>query len=159
MLRAQSVADFPNRSVGIFVIVELVGAVQCRAVELDVTVDMMPVRMGRNNELMLSLGELHRKLIPQFRCFLRCDLTRLEGLDQQIGNNIFLRLARPSGDGGVYLLTDGKFLPSGISIALIGFHQQTIPRLVWIFIVIQAVFEYLRDAFSLAGVSGFDFCY
>ena len=108
---------------------------------------------------MLSLGELHRKLIPQFRCFLRCDLTRLEGLDQQIGNNIFLRLARPSGDGGVYLLTDGKFLPSGISIALIGFHQQTIPRLVWIFIVIQAVFEYLRDAFSLAGVSGFDFCY
>ena len=149
MLRAQSVADFPNRSVGIFVIVELVGAVQCRAVELDVTVDMMPVRMGRNNELMLSLGELHRKLIPQFRCFLRCDLTRLEGLDQQIGNNIFLRLARPSGDGGV----------SGISIALIGFHQQTIPRLVWIFIVIQAVFEYLRDAFSLAGVSGFDFCY
>ena len=49
MLRAQSVADFPNCPVGVFVIVELVGTVQRRAVELDVTVDMMPVRMGRNN--------------------------------------------------------------------------------------------------------------
>ena len=119
----------------------------------------MPVRMGRNNELMLSLGELHRKLIPQFRCFPWCDLTRLEGLDQQIGNDILFWLARPPGDGGVYLLADGKFLPSGIGIALIGFHQKAIPRLVWIFIVVQAVFEYLCDAFSLTGVSRFDFCY
>ena len=95
MLRAQSVADFPNCPVGVFVIVELVGTVQRRAVELDVTVDMMPVRMGRNNKLMLSLGELHRKLIPQLRCILRCDLSGLEGLDQQIGNDILFWLTRP----------------------------------------------------------------
>ena len=89
-------------------------AIQGSAVKFDMTVDMALIHMGSNKELMLPAGELQSKLIPQLVRILWCDFTGLKGLDDQVGNHIFFRIAFPAGFRFIDLLTESKFLPCGI---------------------------------------------
>lgn len=58
MFPAQAVIDFPDRLIGIPVVIELVGTVQGGAVKFDVTVDVFLIHMGSDKELVLPAGKL-----------------------------------------------------------------------------------------------------
>ena len=106
---------------------------------------------------MLPAGELQSKLIPQLVRILWCDFTGLKGLDDQVGNHIFFRIAFPAGFRFIDLLTESKFLPCGICAALIGGHQQPAFRLIRILVIVNPVFQNRRNTPTLTGVARFDF--
>ena len=69
-------------------VLELPAAVQRGGIENDVVMDVSSVCMSGYRKGMIPFGEAHGQLIAEPVCFLRCDLSRLEGLPDLISNDI-----------------------------------------------------------------------
>ena len=88
MLKADDIAEPLQRDTGKEKVLELPAAVQCGGIENDVVMDVSSVCMSGHRKSMISFGKVHGQLISESVCFLRCDLSRLEGLPDLIGNDI-----------------------------------------------------------------------
>ena len=73
-------------------------AVQIHAVKFNMRVDIGLIHIGTYHKLVLSAGKLHSQLIANPVGFLRADLTRLEGLDNPVHDDIMLFRLAPSGN-------------------------------------------------------------
>lgn len=131
-------------------VLELSAAVQCGGIENDVVMDVGSVCMSGYRKGMISLGEAHGQLIAEPVCFLRGDLSRLEGLPDLIGNDISF----------VFLPGDLLVLPLGkqelhrrcLRIAGIGRDQFTLLSLHRVLRVVQAFIQALGHSFSFVNV-------
>lgn len=106
--------------------------------------------MGGNEKGVLTLGPAHRRFIAHLVCLLRGDLSRLEGLADLIAQHIGLPALLPARGGLVLGLGKQELGVAGLLVALIGGDQFAALGLVWVFPVVQAVFEGLGNGFSLA---------
>ena len=88
MLKADDIAEPLQGYPGEEKVLELSAAVQRSGIENDVVMDMSSVCMSGHRKGMIPFGETHGQLIAEPVCFLRCYLSRLEGLPDLIGNDI-----------------------------------------------------------------------
>ena len=81
---AQLVVEPPEDQGGVLRVLKFAVTVQVGAVELYMGVDMSPVHMSGDHELMLSSCELHSQLVSQAVGLLRGNLSGLEGMDDPV---------------------------------------------------------------------------
>ena len=116
--------------------------------------DVLAVCMGGDEKGILALGPAHRRFIAHLVCFLRGDLSRLEGLANLIAQYIGLPALLPARGGLVLDFGKQELGVGGHVVALIGGDQFAALGLVRVLPVVQAVFERLGDGFSLADMVG-----
>ena len=111
---AQLIIEFPQDAQrGPFNITEFTVTVEIGAVKFYVRVNMGLVHMGGYDKLVLAPGKLHCQLIADPVGFLRADLSRLEGLNHTVHDNVMIRGLTAPGDLMVELLADLKFFCGG----------------------------------------------
>ena len=138
--RAPKVAEFP-------------GTVKGRGIVVDVRVNMLLVRVGRDDEGMTALRPAHSQLIAYPVCFFRGDLSGIEGLTDLITQHIFALLLLPARHGLVAGLCQKELGGHRGWIALIGRYVSSAFCLFRIFPIVQAIPDGLGYAFSLVGVA------
>jgi hypothetical protein len=129
-------------------IIEFAVTFQVGAVKFHMVMDMGFVYMGGDKKLVFSLREFHGQLIAQFVGFLRRNFTRLEGLDDTVGDDVPLLRLAPPGGGFVEQLAHFKFFSGGFRAAHIGRHQFPVFGLFFFLVVIQTVMERLPAGFA-----------
>ena len=138
--RAPKVAEFP-------------GTVKGRGIVVDVRVNMLLVRVGRDDEGMTALRPAHSQLIAYPVCFFRGDLSGIEGLTDLITQHIFALLLLPARHGLVSGLCQKKLSGYRGRVALIGRYVFPVLRLFRVFPVVQTVTDGLCYALALVGVA------
>ena len=88
MLHANRVTELSHRFGTAPKVAKLPSAVQGGGVPNDVIVVVSFVLMCADDKGVIAFEKACGKLIAQLVCFLRCDLARLEGLANLIGDNI-----------------------------------------------------------------------
>ena len=63
-------------------------------------VNVVLVNMGADDKSMIALGQRHSEIIADLVRQFRCNLPRLEGLPQVVGDHIIV-LPFPAGNGGI----------------------------------------------------------
>ena len=79
VFQTQSVREPPEGETGTPEVSELPGTVKGGGIVIDVTVDMLLVRMGRHKKGVAAFRPAHSQFIADTVCLLRCDLTGIEG--------------------------------------------------------------------------------
>ena len=79
VFQTQPVREPPEGKAGAPEVSELPGTVKGGGIVIDVTVDMLLVRVGRHKEGVAALRPAHSQFIADTVCLLRCDLTGIKG--------------------------------------------------------------------------------
>jgi len=98
MLTAKLIADFCNKTAGVPHIPEFMRAIQRRWTKYNMIMDMLPIRMCRHNEGVLSVKKTLSQLVANLICFLCRYLSWLKRLPELIGNHFVLLSAADPGD-------------------------------------------------------------
>ena len=120
-------------------------AVQRSGIENDMIMDVGTVCVSCYQKSVFSFGEPQPQFIANPVGFLRCNLTRFEGLTNLIGNHIIL--LPPAGDVEILSLSQKKFLVSRHGITFISAHQFAFFRLSRILSIISPVAQALCNGF------------
>ena len=99
--------------------------------------EMVLVRVSADDESMIAFQKTLGKLIADTVRFLRCDLSRFEGLTYLIGNHIAILLS--SGQLKILSLGKSEIRVGGILVAGMAGDESAILRLVRILAVIDAL--------------------
>ena len=111
---AQLIIEFPQDAQrGPFNVPEFTVTVEIGAVKFYVRMNMGLVHMGGYDKLVLAPGKLHCQFIADPVGFFRADLSRLEGLNHTVHDNVMIRGLTAPGDLMVELLADLKFFCGG----------------------------------------------
>ena len=125
-------------------------AVQCSGIKNNVVMDMRPVRMGSNDESMLSFGKSLCRLISHTVRLLRRYLSGAERLANLVSNHIILLM--PRGYMLVLPFAQQKFLIYRHGITLIGSYQFSLLGLFRIGCIIRSLLQTLRQSLTLVNV-------
>lgn len=88
MFQTESVVQFPQSERGVLDVIEFTVAVQIDAAKFHMIVDVRLVHMGRDDKLISALRKFHSQFIPQLICVLRRDLSRRNGLDHAVDDDV-----------------------------------------------------------------------
>ena len=109
--------------------------------------DMRPVRMGGNDKSVIAFGKTHGSFIADLICFLRCDLPRLKGLADLVGNDVTFRFS--SGCPEIFLLRQHEFFICCFGVACICGNVFSVLCLLSVLSIIRPVFQAPCHGFSL----------
>ena len=116
-------------------------------------VNMLLVRMGRNDEGVAALRPAHSQLIADPVRFFRGDLSGIEGLADLITEHILALLLLPARHGLVAGLFQKELGGHRGRVALIRRYVFSVFRLFGIFSIVQAIPDSLGYALALVGVA------
>ena len=156
MLQTDNVAESLQCYSGKPEIPELPVTFQIGGIENDMVMNMCPVHMSCNNKCVLSFCESHAGFISDFVCFLRCNLSRLEGLADLICNHISLRL--PPCLMQIFLFCLSKFQINKLRITLIRRNIFSLIRFFSIHGIIGPVFQTPHHTPAFILVHCYQFC-
>lgn len=108
--------------------------------------NMGTVNVRCHDEGMLSFDPVHRQLIADFVCFLRCNLAGFEGLTDLISDHIMGLMT--SGDVLVLAFGEEEFLIAGSRIIAIGADIFSVIDFLFVLGLIGAVRKTLSHRFS-----------
>ena len=149
IFQTNSIREPPHSAGRADEIPELVGAVQRSGIVVDVVMNVLLICMSGNKESVLSLCPAHSGFIADAVCFLRSNLSGLEGLAYLIAQHIDIPALLPARDGLVLGLAQEELRICGHVVALVGRNQFAALRLVRVFAIVKTSLQRLRNAFSL----------
>lgn len=120
VFKTQPVREPPEGKAGALKVSELPGAVKGSGIVIDVTVDILLIRVGRHKKGVAALRPAHSQFIADTVCLLRCDLPGIEGHAYLITEHIRFLFLLPSCRGFVAGFGKQKFFCHRGRITLIG---------------------------------------
>lgn len=117
--------------------------------------DMFLVDVSGYDKLMFAAGKFQSQLLAQLVGLLRCNGSWFKGLDNQVGNHVFIRGTPASGGGGVDLFGNSKFLPGRFRGTLVASDQKSAVCFLRVPAVINTLRQHSGNTSPLAGMAGF----
>ena len=120
IFETKPVREPPEGKAGAPEISELPGTVKGGGIVIDVTVDMLLVRVGRHKEGVAALRPAHSQFIADTVCLLRCDLTGIKGHAYLVTEHVRFLFLLPPCRSLITGLCKQKFFCHRGRVALIG---------------------------------------
>jgi hypothetical protein len=143
MLQTDLITELLQRESDEPAVFEFPVAGEAGGIKDDVIVDVCAIRMGCDNECMLSVCEAHRRLVSDPVSLPRGNLAGLKRLSDLIRDDISRNL--PPGNTQILFLGQQEFLIDRFRIAGVGGDILTVPGLLSIFCVVGPILQALPD--------------
>ena len=120
VFQTQPVREPPEGEAGAPKVSELPGTVKGSGIVIDVTMDMLLVRVGRHKKSVAALRPAHSQFIADTVRLLRCDFPGIEGHAYLVTEHVRFLFLFPPRCGFIAGLRKQKFLCHRGRVALIG---------------------------------------
>ena len=149
VFQTQSVREPPEGEAGAPKVSKLPGIVKGSGIVIDVTVDMLLIRVGRHKEGMAALRPAHSQFIADTVRILRCDLPGIEGHAYLVTEHVRFLFLLPPCRSLIAGLCKQKFFRYRGRVALIGRDIFTF-GFFWVLSIVQAVTDSRRYGSAFA---------
>ena len=147
MLQADLIAELLQRESDEPAVFEFPVAGETGGIKDDVIVDVCAVRMGCDNECVLSMCEAHRRFVSDPVCLLLGNLAGLKRLPDLVCYDIARNL--PPGNAEILFLGEQKLLIDGFRIAGVGGDILAVLGFLPDLGIVGPILQALPDGFSL----------
>ena len=156
MFNANEITKSSNGSCGIPEVSELLSAIKCGRVPVNVVVDVMLVCVSTDNKGMASFQKSFGELIANLICFLSCHLSRAKRLSYLVCN--YLVAFFSSGQQFVLPFGQKKLCDCRLIITSICRNQRPVFSLVWIQTIVNSITQTISQCCALCNMQWYYSC-